>query len=81
MHPILEWNYWDVWLFLKGFDLEFCRLYEDGFTSIGNRLDSRRNPRLRIEVFKGNCGYLPAWALDDESFERAGREEKKGKKG
>lgn len=30
INPILDWSYADVWLFLKKFGFEYCRLYTCG---------------------------------------------------
>lgn len=69
VNPILDWSYGDVWLFLRWFELPYCELYDRGFTSVGNQADSRENPML----VSGGVS-LPAWMLEDESLERAGRD-------
>jgi len=48
--PILDWSYSDVWGFLKEFDLTYCSLYDQGYTSLGEIHNSQKNPYLRIET-------------------------------
>lgn len=67
--PILNWKYSQVWTFLKEFNVPYCDLYNRGFTSLGNISTTKENPALR-----DNEGYSPAYLLEDESLERAGRD-------
>ena len=71
VHPVLEWGYRDVWCFLREVGIEYCGLYDEGFTSLGGLGDTKRNPRLRVDG-EGEV-YRPAWELVDEGEERAGR--------
>lgn len=71
VHPVLEWRYREVWAFLRWMDVEYCELYDRGFTSLGGTNDTVPNPRLRVEGAEGK--YWPAWMLEDEGEERAGR--------
>lgn len=70
VNPILEWSYREVWGFLRGFDLPYCSLYEQGYTSLGKASNTRPNPALR----RADGSYRPAWELVDGNLERAGRE-------
>ena len=47
--PILQWDYCAVWKFLRLLDLPYCSLYDDGYTSLGEKNNSRPNPSLKIE--------------------------------
>lgn len=69
VNPILEWNYNDVWSFLRGLDIPYCTLYDHGYTSIGSVENTAPNPALR----NNDGSYKPAWQLRDGSLERAGR--------
>ncbi|KAA8496623.1 FAD synthase [Porphyridium purpureum] len=69
VNPILEWRYGDVWRFLRGMQLPYCKLYDAGFTSLGSRADSRKNPSLLLP----DGSYMPAYKLFDEQHERSGR--------
>lgn len=67
--PILDWSYHDVWTYLRGPPRKsYCVLYDQGYTSLGERHNSRQNPKLSTEN-----GYQPAWSLEDESDERLSR--------
>ena len=78
VHPVIDWHYDEVWRFLRmvkdeepGF--EWCELYDQGYTSLGGEDDTIPNPMLRIEERGEVVGYRPAWELEDEAAERAGR--------
>jgi len=73
VNPVLEWTYGDVWQFLRQFELSYCSLYDDGYSSLGKRCDTEPNPALR----RPDGTYAPAYTLTDWSQERAGRISKK----
>jgi len=77
VNPILDWTYGDVWAFLRHFNLPYCSLYDDGYTSLGSMQNTQRNPTLLQE----DGSYLPAYELRDWSLERAGRVESPKRKG
>eukprot|EP00984_Skeletonema_dohrnii_P021539 scaffold10794_cov205-Skeletonema_dohrnii-CCMP3373.AAC.3 len=75
VNPILNWNYGQVWHFLRTFELPYCKLYDDGYTSLGTVKDTMPCPALK----KDNDEYWPAYMLRDWDQERAGRISKKKK--
>lgn len=70
IHPILDWSYGDVWWYLRTFSVPYCSLYDQGYTSLGDRARTIPNPLL-CDPTTGQ--YRPAHCLADESQERAGR--------
>jgi len=94
VNPILDWTYGDVWTFLRMFDLPYCKLYDEGYTSLGTVKDTMPCPALAKDVLELGWGegtgntvvegcegeYWPAYMLDDWDQERAGRISKKKKK-
>ncbi|EJU01416.1 adenine nucleotide alpha hydrolases-like protein [Dacryopinax primogenitus] len=70
IHPVINWGYAEVWWFLREWEVPYCQLYDLGYTSLGSTYNTFPNPALAA---KG--GYRPAYELEDESLERAGREE------
>lgn len=68
--PILDWDYCAVWKFLRAFDLPYCSLYDEGFTSLGEINNSRPNPMLKIGE---TDQFRPAYELTDGTQERLSR--------
>jgi len=74
-NPILNYSYQDVWAFLRGFKVPYCQMYDQGFTSIGDKEKTIRNARLQYQNNDtGLIEYKPAYLLDDEMSERDGRD-------
>ena len=69
VNPLLEWNYHDIWKFLRSLKLPFCSLYLHGYTSVGAITNTAPNPALR----RDDGSYGPAWDLTDAHDERKGR--------
>ncbi|RKF56643.1 putative FAD synthase [Golovinomyces cichoracearum] len=73
VHPVIDWHYSEIWAFIRHFEIPYCKLYDQGFTSLGGINDTHPNPALRVdehsEVFK------PAYELEDEDAERLGRDD------
>ncbi|KAH8946082.1 hypothetical protein BDL97_12G074400 [Sphagnum fallax] len=69
VNPILDWTYRDVWAFILACKVPYCRLYDQGYTSIGKLHDTLPNPALLVSKDK----YKPAYLMLDERLERAGR--------
>ncbi|KAI8903109.1 hypothetical protein EDD86DRAFT_215363 [Gorgonomyces haynaldii] len=68
VHPILDWNYKQIWDYLKTQKVPYCVLYDQGYTSLGSIDNTHPNPLLKTET-----GYLPAHELQDHTTERHGR--------
>lgn len=67
-NPLLDWTYSDVWNYITDNKLPICPLYEKGYTSIGNRLNTFPN----YSLFDGDK-FLHAKYLAESSTERDGR--------
>lgn len=70
INPLLEWDYGSIWKFIHSFSVPYCCLYEQGYTSLGDRSTTFPNPALKIE---DTVQYQAAWFLEDVSMERDGR--------
>ncbi|KAJ7554326.1 hypothetical protein O6H91_06G135300 [Diphasiastrum complanatum] len=89
VNPILNWSYRDVWEFLLVCKVPYCKLYDQGYTSIGSVHDTLPNEALSVEshfeqdksahndtasgVAPLKETYRPAYLLRDGRLERAGR--------
>jgi FAD synthetase len=67
--PVLNWDYNTVWQFLRVLQLPYCKLYDLGFTSLGEKHYSSPNPHLQTE----NGSFKPAYELSDGLLERLSR--------
>ena len=89
IHPVLEWRYADIWGFIRGVGVDYCCLYDMGYTSLGGTTDTFRNPALKIDGVDGSGAgdgkgldqqdgteerYRPAYELVEDDAERLGRE-------
>ncbi|CAI4221742.1 unnamed protein product [Auanema sp. JU1783] len=72
--PVLYWSYQDVWKALRGLCIPYCILYDMGYTSLGGRENTFKNPKLKVSTPDGKEKYLPAFMLQESDFERNGRE-------
>ena len=68
--PILDWDYCSIWRSLRSLRLPYCSLYDDGFTSLGERHNSQPNPSLKIG---DTDDFRPAYELTDGTLERFSR--------
>jgi FAD synthetase len=70
VNPILDWNYFEIWYFLKRFNVPYCSLYDLGYTSLGDINNSIRNEALKDP----QTGlYKPAYMLENAYNERNSR--------
>ena len=73
INPILKWTYQDVWKAIRFFQIPYCILYEQGYTSLGSKFKTHKNPALFVEKRGEIEVYKPAWTLDAVETERACR--------
>lgn len=71
VNPILDWHHCDVWSVILHFSIPYCSLYDKGYTSLGSTHNTLPNPALRVEGDEEK--YKPAYLLEDDHQERAGR--------
>lgn len=70
VNPLLDWSYQDVWTFLRSLAVPYCSLYDEGYTSLGNKTNTDKNPALFDKEMQK---YKPAYMLTDGDLERNGR--------
>lgn len=84
VNPILEWHTCEIWYFIKWFQrnskasdftVSYCSLYDDGYTSLGGRDNTVRNPRLKRKDASG-VSFWPAWWVLADDIERLSRIQK-----
>lgn len=68
--PLFHWGAKDVWNYILQNDIPYCRLYKEGYSSLGSRSSTNRNPLL---LLPGEKKYKPAWSLTFDVLERNGR--------
>jgi FAD synthetase len=85
VNPVLDWNYGHVWHFLRLFQLPYCSLYDEGYTSLGTTKDTLPCPALAVtrgpseDETSSFPKFWPAYMLRDWDQERAGRIKKEKK--
>ncbi|EDV58679.1 FAD synthase [Drosophila erecta] len=73
--PLLEWSYHDIWSYFRLNNLPYCCLYDQGYTSLGDRSSTRLNPSLLAYDKKlGKMTHRPAYELEDVRLERINRD-------
>ena len=73
VNPILNWNYKNIWTFLRALSLPYPVLYDQGYTSLGNIHNTKPNPHLLVKDKDGKSAYKPAYTLENDAWERDGR--------
>ena len=81
VNPVLHWNYGTIWHFLRLFQLPYCSLYDQGYTSLGTTKNTLPCPALRVLAGEPEADdkqasfpkFWPAYMLRDWDQERAGR--------
>ncbi|KKA30322.1 hypothetical protein TD95_003387 [Thielaviopsis punctulata] len=70
VHPVIDWHYTEIWGFIRECGVEYCSLYDLGYTSLGGTNDTYPNPTLKKE---DGSGFKPAYELTEDLEERLGR--------
>ncbi|CAK80950.1 unnamed protein product (macronuclear) [Paramecium tetraurelia] len=65
INPILEWNYSQIWEFIRTFNIPYCSLYDQGYMCLGEVGKTQPDKNYKI-------GMKP-WEFDPQ-FERQNRE-------
>lgn len=74
VNPLLDWHYSDIWHYLLYYKVPYCKLYDMGYTSLGNASNTVRNPSLLYhDIYLDTEVYLPAYKMLNEDKERSGR--------
>ncbi|MQL68410.1 hypothetical protein Taro_000693, partial [Colocasia esculenta] len=76
VNPILDWSYRDVWAFILTCKVQYCTLYDIGYTSVGSIHDTVPNASLCFTDSDNKEHFKPAYLLLDGRLERAGRAKK-----
>ncbi|TAQ85139.1 hypothetical protein B7494_g6559 [Chlorociboria aeruginascens] len=79
VHPVIDWHYREIWAFIRHFEIPYCPLYDQGYTSLGGTTDTHPNPVLKAggeggEAEPGDENFRPAYELVEDEAERLGRD-------
>lgn len=70
INPILNWTYQQVWDVIRDLSIPYCNLYNQGYSSIGTKVNTYKNSKLIHHKEDGSCVFLPPWSLSDSKHER-----------
>ncbi|KAI1726777.1 putative molybdopterin binding domain-containing protein [Ditylenchus destructor] len=70
--PVLDWSYSEIWAAIRGLCIPYCSLYDEGYTSLGEKSKTHPNPALKISGKENK--YRAAYYLQDEHLERCSRD-------
>ncbi|KAH7261803.1 hypothetical protein BKA59DRAFT_461846 [Fusarium tricinctum] len=73
IHPVIDWHYVQIWAFIRHLGIEYCPLYDQGYTSLGGKKDTHPNPHLKKQENGGET-FRPAYELTEDDEERLGRD-------
>ncbi|KAF2670507.1 phosphoadenosine phosphosulfate reductase [Microthyrium microscopicum] len=73
VHPVIDWHYAEIWAFIRSLDIDYCPLYDQGYTSLGGTRDTHPNPVLQKQSDSGQA-FRPAYELTEDDQERLGRD-------
>ncbi|GAU98872.1 hypothetical protein RvY_09955 [Ramazzottius varieornatus] len=68
--PLLKMSYHNIWLYLLDFKVSYCKMYDNGYSSIGWKYNTFVNPKLVLNHVDGRTEYKPAYLLEDSDEER-----------
>ena len=83
IHPVIDWHYAEIWTFIRELGVEYCKLYDLGYTSLGGTTDTHPNPALAVRRegdgmeqgrWAGAGAFRPAYELVEDGEERLGRD-------
>jgi len=76
VHPVIDWHYAEIWAFIRYFEIPYCSLYDQGYTSLGGTTDTHPNPALKAVdgTESKEQTFLPAYELVEDKAERLGRD-------
>ncbi|KAL1451153.1 hypothetical protein WDU94_003441 [Cyamophila willieti] len=73
INPLLDWTYQNVWRTIREFNIPYCPLYDQGYSSLGSVDNTTRNPALVQIQPDGTESYLAPDRLQNDLCEREGR--------
>ena len=81
LNPIIDWTDEDVWEFIHEYNVDYCKLYDDGYKRlgcIGCPMGSHMKEELEIKYPKYKRAYIHAFDRMIEQRKNTGREYNRG---